>query len=168
MKKLCSFGCDKETSAHGWCEKHYKRWLIHGDPTKTLQTDCKGKTCIDEGCTKPARKRLLCNSHYTKLWRTEKPELAHKNMAQSWFTRAVRRKNAPGYHSRMDWEELRKTYDGKCAYCKVAPSTDRDHVVPLSKGGTNDISNILPACKSCNCRKSNKSLEQWQLIGEQL
>lgn len=27
--------CDnKKHSRQGWCEKHYKRWLIHGDPNK--------------------------------------------------------------------------------------------------------------------------------------
>lgn len=26
-------GCDRETVARGWCDKHYKRWRIHGDPT---------------------------------------------------------------------------------------------------------------------------------------
>ncbi len=31
----------------------------------------------------------------------------------------------------------------------------RDHLVPLSRGGTNGWSNVLTACSSCNTRKGN-------------
>jgi 5-methylcytosine-specific restriction endonuclease McrA len=31
----------------------------------------------------------------------------------------------------------------------------RDHVIPVSKGGTNDIRNIVLACAPCNVRKSD-------------
>jgi len=32
-KKTCSIvGCDRTHSSHGWCTKHYERWLRSGDP----------------------------------------------------------------------------------------------------------------------------------------
>jgi thymidine kinase len=36
-----------------------------------------------------------------------------------------------------------------CAYCG-ASATTYDHVVPKMHGGTNDPSNLVPACASCN------------------
>jgi hypothetical protein len=30
-----------------------------------------------------------------------------------------------------------------------------DHVVPRSRGGTNDLKNLLTACSSCNGKKAN-------------
>ena len=50
-----------------------------------------------------------------------------------------------------------------CKYCGVAlqwESSTVDHVVPISKGGTNDLQNLVLACKPCNTRKGNKLLAE--------
>lgn len=50
----------------------------------------------------------------------------------------------------------------RCQYCgrgagelKVRESLTRDHLVPLSRGGTNDWTNVVTACSTCNARKAN-------------
>lgn len=48
----------------------------------------------------------------------------------------------------------------KCAYCQ-GPFEHIDHVKPLSKGGLHCLSNLRPACASCNLSKHNKSLNEW-------
>jgi len=46
----------------------------------------------------------------------------------------------------------------ECYWCdKEMAKYTLDHFEPLSKGGVNDISNIVLACKSCNSSKNNKS-----------
>jgi 5-methylcytosine-specific restriction endonuclease McrA len=50
----------------------------------------------------------------------------------------------------------------RCAYCKkpfikTRPATI-DHVIPLSRGGEHTISNLVLACKPCNCSKHNNLL----------
>lgn len=52
--------------------------------------------------------------------------------------------------------------NGQCAWCKChldihSPNTQVDHLKPLCQGGTNDYSNLVLACKSCNywCKKGN-------------
>lgn len=50
---------------------------------------------------------------------------------------------------------------GVCIYCKAETETTFDHVIPLSRGGADDISNQVPACLSCNSSKSNSDVIQW-------
>lgn len=46
----------------------------------------------------------------------------------------------------------------KCAYCGQTPPAivlEIDHICPVSKGGTNDINNLITACRDCNRGKTN-------------
>jgi len=43
-----------------------------------------------------------------------------------------------------------------CSYCKNKGMLEVDHVLPLSKGGTDDIHNLQLLCKKCNLDKSDK------------
>ncbi|MGE0354958.1 MAG: HNH endonuclease, partial [Gemmatimonadales bacterium] len=52
--------------------------------------------------------------------------------------------------------------DYRCQYCqrtqadlKSRECLTRDHLVPISRGGTNDWTNVVTACSSCNTRKGN-------------
>lgn len=51
-----------------------------------------------------------------------------------------------------------------CWYCgKELPPSELtiDHVFPRSKGGKNNMDNIIMACKSCNSSKGNMDLFEW-------
>jgi len=57
------------------------------------------------------------------------------------------------------WEDMKKINDFRCIMCgKKEPEIKLsiDHIIPLSKRGTNDMANIQPLCRSCNSRKNNK------------
>ena len=47
-----------------------------------------------------------------------------------------------------------------CIYCGGA-YTDIDHVVALSKGGTDDIRNLVPCCDGCNSSKNKREWRAW-------
>ena len=49
---------------------------------------------------------------------------------------------------------------GRCSYCG-AKAEEIDHVIPRAKGGTNSTYNLIPACRSCNEKKSNLSLKEF-------
>lgn len=58
------------------------------------------------------------------------------------------------------WEMLKWVYDYICPCClRREPEIQLtiDHIVPIYLGGKNELSNIQPLCKSCNCKKGRLS-----------
>lgn len=59
-------------------------------------------------------------------------------------------------------EKVRQTAKNRCGFClflqTYLPNFLRiDHIVPISKGGTNDEENLWLLCESCNAAKSDKT-----------
>lgn len=68
----------------------------------------------------------------------------------------ARKRNAEGNFTIEEWNKVLEKHNYRCANCHTTENLTRDHIRPLSKGGTNFISNIQPLCRSCNAKKSNK------------
>lgn len=91
-------------------------------------------------------------------WRAANPGRmrAHK------VRRRQRIELADGHYTGAEWEALKARYGYRCLMCgRTEPDIKLtlDHVVPVSKGGTNDISNGQPLCVSCNSRKHTQTLD---------
>ena len=62
-----------------------------------------------------------------------------------------------------EWERLVRRHQSRCAYCGTpTDQLERDHVIPLSKGGRHAPANILPACRPCNSSKGDRFLAEWK------
>ena len=64
-----------------------------------------------------------------------------------------------------------KTASGVCYYCgkKVRPAElTMDHIIPLSRGGKSERSNIVAACKECNNRKKYLLPSEWEEYVERI
>lgn len=48
---------------------------------------------------------------------------------------------------------------GRCVACKTEAPLEADHVIPLTKEGRSDLSNIQPLCKKCNMAKGVDSTD---------
>ena len=75
--------------------------------------------------------------------------------------RRYRLKGASGSHTFQQWEDLKEKYDHTCVCCKLQEPyivLTEDHIMPISRGGTNYIDNIQPLCVSCNSIKYTKIL----------
>jgi 5-methylcytosine-specific restriction endonuclease McrA len=65
-----------------------------------------------------------------------------------------------GHYTAAEFKALCEEYGNACLRCgdKDAPLTP-DHVIPLTLGGSNWISNIQPLCRRCNSRKNIKIID---------
>jgi len=59
-----------------------------------------------------------------------------------------------------DWQDILKKHNFKCVYCgkdllTLFGKPEKDHVIPISKGGNNTKDNIVPSCRGCNARKGS-------------
>jgi 5-methylcytosine-specific restriction endonuclease McrA len=54
---------------------------------------------------------------------------------------------------------LCEKYHKRCLCCDKRRKLTADHVIPVSKGGTSDISNIQPLCQPCNSSKGAKIID---------
>ena len=74
----------------------------------------------------------------------------------------TRKKNAPRYTvSKLDMKRL---YSSSCAYCGATEDITLDHVVPLKRGGSHGIGNLVAACRTCNSSKGAKLLVEWRKV----
>src|SRR3990167_20860 len=76
--------------------------------------------------------------------------------------REAKKRIGGGSFSFEQWVDLKKKYNYICLCCKQQEPfivLSIDHIVPISMGGTNDISNIQPLCRKCNSQKYTKFID---------
>lgn len=56
-------------------------------------------------------------------------------------------------HSHIDWLALVAVCGYKCVKCGERERIQKDHVLPLYRGGDDSIDNVQPLCMRCNVRK---------------
>ena len=66
------------------------------------------------------------------------------------------------------WKRIRDRYikaHPLCEECKkhgrLMPAEEVHHILPLSKGGGNESSNLMSLCKSCHSRITAESGDRW-------
>lgn len=133
-------------------KEHYKQYFRNLEKTekrKQQRTRYRREALADS----ERRKKLASR---VRSWRQRN----HAAAVAQWSRRRAREHGAEGSYTAAEFEALCEVYGNLCLRCgdKDAPLTP-DHVVPLSLGGSNWISNIQPLCRSCNSRKNVKVID---------
>lgn len=115
----------------------------------------KQKLCSIKCASKHCKK--LFSGENNSRWKGGYQNSLHLNR-----NRRAQKKLCKGNHSLRDWELLKKQYNYTCPCCKKAEPDivlTEDHIIPISKNGSNNIENIQPLCRSCNSKKSTKAVK---------
>jgi len=108
-----------------------------------------------------SRETYLRNKSHIRARQSEWDKNNRESKRSSWKKWNAAKRGGTGSFSSDDWQETLSVFCFKCAYCGNEENLTQDHVVPLSKGGTHEKSNVVPACKSCNSRKGDKTISGW-------
>lgn len=96
---------------------------------------------------------------YARQYLRDNPE----RMRAIRLRRRNRIKGSSYEFTERDWQRLLVRYRGCCAYCgERSGDLQREHVVPLVRGGVHSVGNIVPACQACNYSKKDKLLTEWR------
>ena len=86
---------------------------------------------------------------YKQTTRYKEAHAAHQS------TRRAREKSTEHYTT-LEWRVLCERYNYICLCCHEKKPLTPDHVIPLSRGGSNAIDNIQCLCLLCNKKKGTQ------------
>lgn len=72
---------------------------------------------------------------------------------------------------RINRQAVHDRCNGRCGYCGrmiTVKEMQVDHMKPFCFGGTNDLSNLMPACGVCNHYKGARTVEEFRQLLEGL
>lgn len=136
----------------------------HSDETKKKMSEShrgkpawnkgkKGKPAWNKGKPAPWAKKEIKQSKEHRNWQKNK---------RNRLKNAIRKKL--GGHTFGEWELLKKQHNFTCPCCKKSEpeiKLSEDHIVPLSRGGSDNIENIQPLCKHCNLVKHTNIIKYY-------
>jgi 5-methylcytosine-specific restriction endonuclease McrA len=141
-------------------------WQIgHKMPLKTKEALIKANTGSNKGGWKwgdKQKKNLKCfkKGKENPMWKGGISTYERKLFFNK--RRRVEKIGNGGFHTQSEWETLKAQCNWTCLCCKKREpiiTLSEDHIIPLTKGGSDNIENIQPLCRSCNSKKYTKIIK---------
>ncbi len=98
---------------------------------------------------------------------SRKSRLKHPNTAlRGQIRRVLRIIQSREHFTDEEWQELFRESGSKCWVCGSEKNLTVDHVIPISKGGSDTIDNIRVLCHKHNSSKKDKLQTPTEMIGD--
>lgn len=127
-----------------WGKENKDKKAVNAKRWKLLNPD-KIKASSKKYYEKHRKKRQV----YERAWRQANPD----KIRERDHRHRARINNAGGSFTEHEFTELCIRHGDVCVCCGEGGKLTVDHIVPLSRGGANNIDNIQPLCLSCNSKK---------------
>lgn len=182
--KYCCKKCSRKAENNTERAKNARKLYYQKNKGKVLKRSKEKRDNYDENKKQKIKKQrhiyylknksnILDNNKKWKVQNEEKYKIYCKEYTKKYNLTEEGKKNNTlrRYKRRMlvneldniDYNLLKEKFaklGNKCIICGNKDITI-DHIIPVSKGGTNDIDNLQPLCKSCNSSKGNKTMEDF-------
>jgi len=166
---VTSFGCVDCAKLHGQSESHKRatqKWEL-ANPESAKQ---RRKRYHDKNPER-ARQWFLAwkkrnpdyFNEYLAEWAKRNPERYKRNYQRASENRRARVIGAEGSFTKDDIERIFVEQNGLCTGCgkDIRKTFEIEHIVPLSRGGSNFPANIQLMCRPCNASKATKTMDEW-------
>lgn len=121
--------------------------------------------------------KVLCDliQHYPHLWLYGDgyggwvKAVIEKRFHDYGFREYVSEPSKPSKRQSISKKKLiavMQNSNSACVACGFTQDLHVDHIVPLSRGGTNDLENLQMLCSRCNLSKGAKTMEEWEGVQE--
>lgn len=113
-------------------------------------------------CDKPQCRRAYNNERakrYGRAYRQRHP--IERKARKAYYEALARGGREIGVFTASEWGHRLAEYGGSCAYCGSGEQIEIEHVIPLCRGGSNLIANVVPACHNCNQDKGTRTPVEW-------
>lgn len=131
------------------CKESHARWKL-----QNKEKIAKGARIWKEN-NKESRRQA------DKEWTQNNPERTRERGRRRRARKYNAVKNASIDVTHKDIELLKQTFNESCVYCGSTEKLTIDHVIPLARGGTHELKNLLPCCRSCNSSKNCSPIQSW-------
>lgn len=131
----------------------FKRRHPHYKPVKTHADNVRWFESLSEERKAEFRKKAVARS---RQWEIANPERHRANKRRAVSARKARIR-AGGKFTPKDFDAVKKRQRQRCFDCgRCDVRLTIGHLVPVCKGGTNDLGNIVAQCMSCNHKQGGR------------
>lgn len=167
LNSMCKACCNAENREYYRTHPELRKWQTEYARNRPLEI-------------RESRKAYVREWHHLNRERTNLRVRAYRKTEKGRALKRVQDRNryalkqqASGAHTVQQLKEQYMRQKGRCYWCKTdlrkeIRTPHIDHILPLSRGGSNNIDNLVIACHHCNESRNNRLPHEWEKGGRLL